>query len=249
MTTVSATSRVVTMADVNVGLDATPLSPAAIMLMLRRRLADLDGQIQGMMHDIETSTSRSEAVQAITEGVQLIRAAHAAERKSAENFETLDELQVEWEGRRMSAAELLNELGITDLEMKNGAVEDIMEPRAARIEHHEEEIEALEAYLEGDDVSDAGRAFAERGIVQHREAIAGIEAEPVYTGEMKVNGTTLDSYIQQLQSRSRRANSNNEIMMAQMQSGVQQRSQAITMATQMMKNVTESMREVARNLG
>ncbi|MEM9861629.1 MAG: hypothetical protein AAF938_08445 [Myxococcota bacterium] len=44
-------------------------------------------------------------------------------------------------------------------------------------------------------------------------------------------------------------NSNNEVLMVQMQSAMQQRSQVVTMATQMLKSINDSAQAIAQNIG
>ena len=63
---------------------------------------------------------------------------------------------------------------------------------------------------------------------------------PAVHGIDTITGTSIDASIQAAQTAARSANSGNEVLMVQTQSAMQQRGQAVTMATQMLKSINDS---------
>ena len=64
-----------------------------------------------------------------------------------------------------------------------------------------------------------------------------------------ITGASLNATIERLQSEGRSMNSGNEVLMVRMQSAMQQRSQAVTMSTQMLKSINDSSNSIAQNIG
>lgn len=67
-------------------------------------------------------------------------------------------------------------------------------------------------------------------------------------GETKLSKTAIDGLIAQTSERQRAANSGNELDMIRLQSVMQQRSQAITMASNMIKSIHDTLKSIVSNL-
>jgi len=123
---------------------ATALTPEVLMMLLERRLDDTDQQIQGLMHNIETDTARSEAIQVKVEALQRLRTAMANKEGESGNAVSLDEVMVEYNGEQITGVELLNELQITDLSTEDGLpvnTDGLSEAERAETEERLGEIE------------------------------------------------------------------------------------------------------------
>lgn len=180
----------------SLGRAGVALTPGAVIALLMARLNDVDGQIDGMMKEIETNTARSEAVQRTVQGLQNLKAAMAAEQGDPSEMVDIDgdgdgnpPVIVNFEGRDYTVREL---------------------------------VDALE-----------------------------LNEELPYGGEHDdtLTGAAVDALIQSLSSKARSMNSNNEVLMVQMQSAMQQRTQAVTMSTNCIKSLNDAESSVVANIG
>ncbi len=219
------------------GTGMVALTPGAVLALLRVRLSDVDGQIDGMMKEIEVNSSRSEALQRRVEGLTQIQSAMASMNAEGNEDLTLKDIHVTWNDQTWTADELLNHLGIHDLAATN------QDPEGLRLAGERSQIERRIA-----DGSATPEDLARHERVLEAQAIWRADGH-AYNGEDKLKGKTLEPYIQQLQSQARRMNSGNEMLMVQMQSAMQQRSQAVSLATQMMKSINDSSAAVTQNIG
>lgn len=258
------------------------LTPEAIMMLLERRLDDTDGQIAGVMHQIEENTARSEAIQRKVEGLQLLKTAMANKESDSGKAVSLNQVTVEWNGKQITGVELLNELGITDLSTESGMPVDPNGLTAAEREEKEAELADLEAQIDDAEIAwytrtqerlaDAPNKRVKRrlerrlkrckrrierrkgvdidNLISQRDALKA-QLDPtgesgVYKEDTKVSGAALDSYIQQLQSQARRANSGNEMLMIQMRSAMSQREQSVTMVKSMLDTMYRNLQKLAQ---
>ena len=87
-------------------------------------------------------------------------------------------------------------------------------------------------------------------ILKKRDALAakldGANGKSTWQNDAELSGAALDSYIQQLQSQSRRENSGNEMMMIQLRSAMSQREQSVTMVKSMMDTLNRSLNKLAQ---
>ena len=238
------------------------LSPDAMMLLLRRRLSDMDGQIDGMLSEIESNTQRAEAIQRQTEGMLALKSALSGLETNQDVAHRLDAITVTFNGETMTAEKLLNDLGITELQATGYEGVSLEERRVyeeakaslesahAQVPPPSENFFQFQTIYEGGDALRGDpelRALYEEH-VDAANTVRSLRVRADYQGNDTVSGTQLDSFIQQLQSAGRRTNSGNDILMVQMQSAMQQRSQAVTMCTQMTKGMGDTMKEIARNM-
>lgn len=243
------------------------LTSGAIMMLLRGRMADMDGQVDGLMQELENNTRRSEYIQKQSDVVAAVKQAATNSNPEPNAEFNLSDLQVTWEGETMSAAELLNRYGVDSLDA-NG-FQPVRDP-SARIAERARAIERLNS-SEFDD-----RALALTGGLRNMDELlrggtgrdsmppdlqalvddydAAVTARsqntrPQEYGNHMVNASAFETCLNNLKSQSRLMNSGNEVLMVQLQSTMQQRSQVLTLATQMMKSVNDGMNQIARNVG
>ncbi|MFK8000145.1 MAG: hypothetical protein AB8H86_11155 [Polyangiales bacterium] len=220
------------------------LTPGSIMLLLRRRMSDMDGQIDSIMGEIESNTAQSEKIQEQVEAMTAIKAAMANQQPEGDDPVALGNIDVTWKGEDMSAADLLNRMGI-DIERERAEGNPSQAVLQERLEGVDEAIAAIEALEEGNVWrTQLPDLRAERaGLVRHHA-----HAGNAYQSDT-VTGTSLSASIDRMQSEGRRMNSGNEVLMVRMQSAMQQRSQSVTMATQMLKSINDSSNSIAQNIG
>lgn len=180
----------------SLGRAGVALTPGAIIALLMTRLNDVDGQIDGMMKEIETNTARSEAVQRTVQGLQNLKTAMAAE-----NGDPNEQVDIDGDGSAGSVV-------VVNFE---------------------------------------GRDYTVRELVSALE----LNEELPYGGDNgdTLTGSAVDALIQSLSSRARSMNSNNEVLMVQMQSAMQQRTQAVTMSTNCIKSLNDAASGVVANIG
>jgi hypothetical protein len=201
----------------------TALTPSAIMHLLRRRMSDMDGQIDSIIGEIEFNTGLSETIQEQVRGLTAIKAAMANQQPDGDVTVKLGAVRVEWEGAEMGADELINLLGIS------GSVGALRSDENKSIEN-----------LEGRAAGGSERQFARQALELGQDATFSSDT---------VTGSSFQSSIDRLQSEGRSMNSGNEVLMVRMQSAMQQRSQSVTMATQMLKSINDSSNSIAQNIG
>ncbi|MFT5357468.1 MAG: hypothetical protein ACI9KE_004705 [Polyangiales bacterium] len=201
----------------------TALTPSAIMHLLRRRMSDMDGQIDSIIGEIEFNTGLSETIQEQVRGLTAIKAAMANQQPDGDVAVKLGAVRVEWEGAEMGADELINLLGIS------GSVGALRSDENKSIEN-----------LEGRAAGGSERQFARQALELGQDATFSTDT---------VTGSSFQSSIDRLQSEGRSMNSGNEVLMVRMQSAMQQRSQSVTMATQMLKSINDSSNSIAQNIG
>lgn len=171
------------------------LTPAALMMMLRIRLGDLDKQINGAMTEIEDNTRNSEVIQ---EKLAALNAVESALGDIGDNdHRRLDEIEVNFQGRTYTADELIEEYDISEFRAGSSSV------------------------LQGGNVN----------------------------GEIRITRQHVTAAKEALQSKARRINSKNEMLMVQLQSSMQQRTQIITMTTQALSALNEGMKSISQNIG
>ena len=127
---------------------APALTPEVLMMLLERRLDDTDEQIQGLMHNIETDTARSEAIQVKVEALQRLRTAMANKEGESGTAVPLNEVMVEYNGEQITGVELLNELGITDLSTEDGMPVNPDGLSEAERTEKQERLDELEAEID-----------------------------------------------------------------------------------------------------
>ena len=226
------------------------LTPGSIMLLLRRRMGDMDGQIGHLMNEIETNTTRSEGIQKQVEALSLIKAAMVTQQPDATQPVALENITVQWEGEEVSAAYLINTLQIPVKTSDQMPIEASKSDLLGMVDHQLARAEGFESGTIGMDLSPSARealqreamtvASAARNLANESAAVHGIDT---------VTGSSIDATIQAAQTAARSANSGNEVLMVQMQSAMQQRSQSVTMATQMLKSINDSSNSIAQNIG
>ena len=224
------------------------MTPGALLLMLRRRLSDLDSQIDNAMTEIDSNTTRSEFLQKQVEAAQLIKASMASAQTDPNQKVELGDVKVEWEGRTVSADQLLNDLGMGDFPASGDA------PTEETLTQEIADLEAVSAGVAGGPgrvgPMRLGEDYLQSSLDSKRRQLEVVQRGGTVIGDsQEVTGTALDAYIQQLSSRARRTNSSNEMLMVQMQSAMQQRGQAVSMATQMLKALNEQMSSIVQNVG
>ena len=206
------------------------LNEAVVLLMLRKRTSDLDAQVHGVMRHIEEMTEKSEKIQKQIEALQQIESALAG-REKGEDYVQLSSIMVRWGGETVSADVVLRDLGLEgDVGLKDGGYQ-------RGVEHQRT-------------FKDPDATASEREAAQDFFDARGWDIEkPVpITSNMKINASSLRAVISRLESESRRMNGGNELQMVRMQSAMQQRSQVITMGTQMIKSMADTNRGIARNI-
>lgn len=171
------------------------LTPAALMMMLRIRLGDLDEQINGAMGEIEDNTRNSEEIQEKLAALNAVESA-LGDIGDDDNMR-LNEIEVTFQGRTYTADELIEEYGI-------------------------------EEFRVGSD------SLIQDGNVD---------------GDTRITRQHVTAAKEALQSKARRINSKNEMLMVQLQSSMQQRTQIITMTTQALSALNEGMKSISQNIG
>ena len=189
------------------------------------------------MTEIESNTARSEFFQKRTEAMTAIKAALATVEPDGSKEVRLEEITVQWEGETMSAAALMNHMGIEDMPTDN-----------VNSSRTEEELLAVRQEIDNDLRDGTGDDSASTLRKRRADVDARLRTGSAQ-GSDSITGNALDSYIENLQSQARRMNSGNEVLMVQMQSAMQQRSQVVTMATQMLKSINDSASRIAGNMG
>lgn len=221
------------------------LTPGSIMLLLRRRMSDMDGQIDSIMGEIESNTAASEKIQEQVEAMTAIKAAMANQQPDGDVAVRLEDIEVTWNEEDMSAADLLNKLGI-NIELQRHDSLPTTEELRGNVEALDGDIEFLEGLEGGHQIRrqtlDSTRR--KRNAVAHHADYS----EGAYQSDT-ITGTSLTASIERMQSEGRRMNSGNEVLMVRMQSAMQQRSQSVTMATQMLKSINDSSNSIAQNIG
>lgn len=228
------------------GARRTAISPAAIILMLRQRLDNLDSQIDSRLAAIDQATRDSEWTTQQMEAMQAIRESMSNMDSDPEKALSLGEIEVTWQGRTMTAADLMNEMRIGDFETggrEESTLSELLESRreANKTKKHMRKrfrwvqsgrARRKENRLEGD-------------IKDYQLALNDGD----FKGHQTVTGASIDTFIQRLQSRARRENSGTERLMIDMQSCMSTRGQAITLATQMLEAISEGEKRIAGNIG
>lgn len=128
------------------------LTPEVLMMLLERRLDDTDQQIQGLMHNIESDTARSEAIQVKVEALQRLRTAMSNKQGESKEPVSLSEVMVEYNGEQITGAELLNELGITDLSTEDGLPADLDGLSESERAEKQERLEEIEAQIDDSEI-------------------------------------------------------------------------------------------------
>lgn len=225
-----------------VSLSDLPLNEAVIILMLKRRTADLDAQVSGVMRAIDQQTNNSEEIQQKIEVLHAIDEALQADH--SDGSARLKNLAVTIDGTVMSADEALRKYGI-EVELTR---DNFQAARERQLAYEDAQLIIDDPTSTPEEIADAEAAAAEAADWLREEM--GMEpgdSVPI-TGEMKIKSATIQAAIAQLETQSRQANSANELQMVRMQTAMQQRSQVITMATQMIKSISDTNQAIARNM-
>lgn len=220
------------------------LTPGSIMLLLRRRMSDMDGQIDSIMGEIEFNTAQSEKIQERVEAMTAIKAAMANQQPDGNVQVPLGDIRVVWNDETMSAADLLNTLGI-EITREHGGDG----PTRASLSRGLEDVEGVLETLRAEPPHFARDAAIREYEVLRSSLIRELETVPSAYDSDTISGSSLSDSIDQMQSEGRRMNSGNEVLMVRMQSAMQQRSQSVTMATQMLKSINDSSNSIAQNIG
>ena len=211
------------------------LTPTAIIMLLQTRLNSLDGEIEALMGDMDVRQRGSEAIARQTQALRTLRGAMSEVKKEPGKKVKLEDVQVIWDGRQMNGAELLNEVGLSErVAVSEGLAGRLANKRAARDEALRNDNQSKVERLDGE-IADIEAQLAERGNAR-------------FNGEERVSGNTIDQLIEEIGSEQGQAQSGQELTMIRMQSTMQQRSQAVTLSTQMLKSITDSMQAIARNV-
>ena len=211
------------------------LTPTAIIMLLQTRLNSLDGEIEALMGDMDVRQRGSEAIARQTQALRTLRGAMSEVKKEPGKKVKLEDVQVIWDGRQMNGAELLNEVGLSErVAVSEGLAGRLANKRAARDEALRNDNQSKVERLDGE-IADIEAQLAERGNAR-------------CNGEERVSGNTIDQLIEEIGSEQGQAQSGQELTMIRMQSTMQQRSQAVTLSTQMLKSITDSMQAIARNV-
>ena len=231
--------------DGALALDGLPLNEAFVLLMMETRLKDLDRQVRDVMAAIQDRTNQSNRIQNRIQVLQSIQAAVQARQGDSTEAVKLENVIVDFEGREVSADVVLQELGISSVDLYGGKFQKAQRRKA--------EYEALSQELEGLSSSDDRYRSVTKRMGELEEWFSeqfGTHPtdELAITPKMKIRAETLATAIQQLQSEASELNNSNELQMVRMQSAMEQRAQVITMGTQMLKTMAEAAQQIARNL-
>ncbi len=228
-----------------VSLSDLPLNEAVVLLMLKRRTADLDAQVSGVMRAIDQQTTDSEAIQKKIEVLQAID--QAIQAAGTDGDRRLDRLSVTIDGQTLPAMRVLEKYGLSEVDLQGQDYQ-----KALRMKGQYAEARAIMDNPEdypADQVDQARRDAAEAWnfLVDEMGMESATDDIPL-DDRMIIKSSAVQSAIAQLETQSRQANSANELQMVRMQTAMQQRSQVITMATQMIKTMSETNQAIARNL-
>lgn len=226
------------------------LTPGSIMLLLRRRMSDMDGQIDSIMGEIESNTAASEKIQKQVEALTEIKAEMANMQTDGTQPVGLDSIVVEWEGVEMTATQLINQLDITVSTGNSLPLEGSQAEFEHQAGHHETRASRLASGEYGSGLTATARTRLEREARGAVSAFSNLaQGQSAVHGIHTLTGDSIDATIQATQTQGRRMNSGNEVLMVRMQSAMQQRSQSVTMATQMLKSINDSSNSIAQNIG
>ncbi len=233
------------------------LTPGSIMTLLRRRMQDMDGQVDSIMSEIDVNTARSENLQRQVEGLNAVRAAMANAQSDANRHVELGDIDVTFEGHQTTADALLRDLGIalpTNNVNSSRSVEQLEGLKGAIERDIQEEQDAMGmGDLDLNDPDAIALIYGNPKLRELRKRLHDVNVRinagggPV--GTDRITGASMDNFLESVKSQARRANSGNEVLMVRLQSVMQQRSQTVTMATQMMKSITDSEKSIAQNIG
>lgn len=168
-------------------------SPVTIMALLRRRLRDMDQQIESVTAHIKGSTSRARE---ITEKLQALEAIQKAINDS-------DNDKIKWNPKSV---------------------------------------------FDGKGNPNAQAVYYEDGLHEtwHVAKLAGLEDELQPNGN-KVKNKSVDDLISTYQHELKKINSGNELRMIKLQSAMEQRSEAVSLATNMLKKLHQADEAIVRN--
>jgi hypothetical protein len=236
-----------------------PLTPGAILAMLRIRLADMDQQIQQLTNALQTNSETAEDLgRQIHERRELMEAVRGHLDSSGNvNWSDFPEAQRAQLQERFAAIGLTGEARHASLGGLSERVSEIRERQTSGIASPEESAELAEleslyntmARMRGgpirmDGTVDWSRVPEDQRVaLQERFARAGMDgvAHPV-------NRDALQDQIDRLGEDLKRVNSGNEMLMVQLQSTMQQRTSVVQMSTNMLKSIDEGMDAIVGNL-
>ncbi|MEM9861630.1 MAG: hypothetical protein AAF938_08450 [Myxococcota bacterium] len=173
------------------------LSPGAILLMLQRRMSDMDGQVDHLMREIESNTARSEFFAKRAEAVSLIRAQVSNAEPGGTEGVALDEIFVTWEDEEMTAEELVELLDLNDLPVEADGYADLSLEKAER---KRQKLQRRLDRVRSRPLTDSRARRIERlegKIARLDRRISGDES--ALLGVDTVTGNALQEYLQTLQ--------------------------------------------------
>lgn len=252
-------------------LSGTGVSPDMVLALLRRRIDDVDGQIRSLMGAIEQRTSEAKAIQEKIGHMQELAAAVAsADPEGTKNLDLADITMPDGS----TALEFAEKHGlIDDLGATNGMSDFAQDVTRSFVEQHgpitEDNFDDYIAFardsvgvataavsaIGGNVATVSARRRDEQAAIDKLEADGfdfsngplGAEDAIAQKHGGTVNGKQLESKIGALQSEMRAINSGNELDMIKLQSAMQQRSQSITLATNMIKSIHDTEKAIVGN--
>ncbi len=240
------------------------VSLEGLLLLLQRRINDVDGQIAAVIKNIEVHTSEARRLQDVMIKMRSVQSALVA--KGGENAKsTLQDFDVEGQ----SAYDFIRDNGLE--EYFNYSETDVQGyDRAIQLAEENGGVLTQEVWNKEMDrqrgkskkkarpkVRKEGRKFLENvaknpiafsnGSVSADE-LRKVRSKAQFDPTAKLDKNSVDQSIEKLQTEIRQINSSNELDMIELQSAMQQRSQQITLVTNMIKSLQDAEKKIVDNI-
>lgn len=245
-------------------LGAPGVSLEGLLLLLQRRINDVDGQIAAVIKNIEVHTAEARRLQDVMIKMRSLQSALVA--KGGENAKsTLKDFDVEGQ----SAYDFIIENGLeeyfnysdTDVKGYDRAVQLAEEnggvltqeawDNELRRQHHKKNRRGrpkkrsdARKFLRNVEANPIAFSNGSVSVDELRKARSKAQFAP----EAKLDKNSVDQSIEKLQTEIRQINSSNELDMIELQSAMQQRSQQITLVTNMIKSLQDAEKKIVDNI-
>ncbi len=248
MTTITATPSTspITGAHVDFGNEGgMALSPDVVIALLRKRLGDMDDQIGTQTAALQDATRMSQRAARKTQVAQAIQAELQRRDDGGSDSVDLSEVVFEFEGQEVNAADLAIEHGIIGTSDAPGLsrLESQYEAKVAELTARQEEL-----WRDGSPETHAELILVSASLEGFEGKLRGVRSQLGESVEFSSTAQSFGTIVQSIQTEARAINSGNEMRMVQLQSLMQQRSQVISMSTQMLNKIHESEQAITRNI-